>query len=229
MKAPEFKNFEKFIQNEEDPNWGRRKGGKININRISDLNVYMRRLREKLQAKSKHVQHIKNVKIKSEIAMKIKKLNLDPLPLIGVMLLTDGYVYTKKRCVEVGYASKDKKLLNLFIEIVNLWKKHIIISVYKKKNNVLCAYFFLPLKNELQTLLPSFKKSPSSNQSIEEYLKESQPSLKFLKKLDKIYKIIAVRIAFSAEGGIGVRQIHPTFKYRLFLSCAHPILNKDWR
>jgi len=164
----------------------------------------------------------------------VKEQKLNPRPFIATMLLTDGHMCLKKNCYEIGYASKNNYELNkIFIELVKLWNNEIVISEYIKNSGTIINYFHLPLQNELIKISPSYKKSPSKNQTSEEYLRSPQPSLKFLKRLNDIYKILCIRIALSNEGGISVttkmNKNQIKLSSRLFLSCAHPKLNSEWK
>ncbi len=226
----------KIDYNDEDilpENWGQKKGGKKLISSIKDLGTYMKNLHEKNRKRAKKVRHIKNFNIISKFSQDVQKLSLNPLIFIAVVLLTDGYAYKSKTCYEIGYASKSEKLTRIFIEMVKLWNQEIIISEYIKKSEVVCDYFHLPLKNILLDFSYSYKKSPSREQRKDDYLKEPQPSLKFLKNANENYKILCSRFALTAEGGLATSVIRKNNKImlraRLLLSCAHPILCDEWQ
>lgn len=191
-------NYKKYIKKTLPDNWGRKKGGKSNIKKISDLKSYMKRLHENHRKKSRKVKHITEIEFTTPFGLMVKEQKLDPHPFIATMLLTDGHMCLKKNCYEIGYASKNNYELNkIFIELVKLWNNEIVISEYTKNNGVIINYFHLPLQNKLIKISPSYKKSPSKNQTSDEYLRKSQPSLNFLKKLDDVYKILCIRIALS--------------------------------
>ena len=72
---------------------------------------------------------------------------------------------------------------------------------------------------------PSYKTSPSRDQSVDHYLAETQPTIRFLNGLDARTRELCVRTAFSTDGGVIFR---PNGSNELFLSCAHPSLCEEW-
>lgn len=209
-------------------NWGQTKGGKIRIMRIKDKKAYFDLLHLKSRSKAKKVKHIINWKIKTKIGKEVVKKKLEVLPLLAGLLLTDGHVYKKKDCWEIGFASKNKQLSYLFSDFIQIWNPKQIISKYIDKNDVTRLYFHLPLQNNLIKLNKSFKTSPR-NQSISDYLKEAQPSIRFLYQFNNVYKNIFLRIVFSTDGGITIKEYKNRIRPYLFLRCAHPILCKDYK
>ncbi len=198
------------------------------MSKLKNREEYFEFLHKQARSKAKIVTHITKWKIRTEIGREIILKRMDSMPLIAALLLTDGHVYKKKTCWEIGFASKSSQLLNLFIDLAKIWNTNQIISKYIDKNKVTRLYFHLPFQNEILELSKSFKTAPR-NQSILSYLKEEQPSLNFLQHFNKDYKKLFLRIVLSADGGITGRNSKNRLRPNLFLRCAHPSLCNQYR
>lgn len=224
--------FKKFIEGSLTDNWGQKKGGISRIAKVKNFDQFVKNLHENARKRAKEVKHINNITITTKFSKKVKQLKIDPLPILAVMLLTDGHLYKKRKSCEVGYASKDPELSKIFIEISKLWRKDIIISQYINKKHIIINYFHLPLENPLFYLSPSFKTSRYRTQIVSDYLKEPQPSLSFLMNAEENLKILCSRLALTNEGCITISFIKYKDKFilrpRLFLACAHPKLCGEW-
>lgn len=213
-------------------NWGQSLGGKITVSKIGNIQEHMKNVYKNRRSLFGRVQHIKNIKAAHPLSLLVKKLDLDALPLIATMLLTDGHVYKRRKIYEVGFSSKSTVLSDLFLELVYLWNDKFNFSRYKDKNGVLRNYAYLPENNDIVNLIPSYKTSPRK-QTKTEYFNEAQPSLDFLSKQDRIYKIICSRIALSTDGCLSIhfnrRKNRTRVSGKLMLSCAHPFLCKEWK
>lgn len=144
------------------------------------------------------------------------------------MLLTDGTIY--RNCVE--FATKDETLRDLFSFLSKINGAKRIFC--KRVNGIYKVYFFdKTIIRKLKKISPSYKTAPSRNQSKEDYLKESQPTLKKFFKLPKKVIIECIRIAMSCDGNISVRISPKSTKIKLrpelTLNCGHPILVKEWK
>jgi len=209
-------------------NMGQIKGGKARIAGIRNKNRYFKLLHSSARLKAKKVKHIINWKIRTKIGKEIINKKINPSPLIIAMLLTDGHVYKKRNCFEIGFASKSSSLLYLFLDLIKIWNRKQIVSKYIDKNRVTRLYFHLPIKNEFIKSVKSFKTSPR-NQSVRNYLKEDQPNIDFLENMDNECKRLFLRIILSLDGGItnrkGIKRIQPS----IFLRCAHLSLCKFYQ
>lgn len=228
-ECPHLSNYKKSIKliNE---NWGQRKGGLARISKIKNIDAYMKSLHDKARSKAKKVKHLKDVQITSKVCTFVREQKIDPLPLISVMLLTDGYVCSKKSYSQVCFSSKSDALSRIFIELVRLWRCKINISQYRNKNGVLISYFSVPKNNVFFEFSPSFKKSPAPNESKEEYLSKVQPTVSFLDRYSEKLKILAIRIAFSTEGSISFNITKEIYVEPILnLSCSNPQLCLEWK
>lgn len=213
-----------------DENWGRRKGGLARISKIKNIDAYMKILHERVRSKAKKVTHMKDVQITSNFCKFVKEQNIHPLPLLGVMLLTDGYVCSRKSYSQICFSSKSDALSRIFLELVGLWKGNIEISQYRNKNRVLISYFTVPIENVFFEMSPSFKKSPSTKESKVEFLSKPQPTLSFLDRYSEQLKVLAIRLAFSTEGSISFNIAKEIYVEPILgLSCAHPQLCSEWK
>lgn len=210
-------------------NWGQTIGGNTTVSRIADIQEHMKHVYKNRKSFFGRVEHIRINDVKHPMALSAESLELDTLPLVASMLLTDGHVYRRGRMYEVGFSSKSIALSNLFLELLHLWDNKIVFSRYKDRNNVIRNYVYLPEKNDIVALTPSYKTSPF-RQTKFQYLRDAQPSLKFLSKSERIYKVFCARIALSTDGclSINFRKNGNVFG-KLMLSCAHPSLCQEWK
>lgn len=148
---------------------------------------------------------------------------------IATLLMTDGYSDSRGY---FSYGSKDRILIYIFSELVknSVGKK---TSVYLAKDGVWHANLNNKrLSESLRPLSPSYKKSPAKNQSKESYLKEPQPSVKFLENVDNDTLISCIRLALTTDGGltVGIRKNKKgiAIKQELYLKCANPNLCEGW-
>lgn len=144
---------------------------------------------------------------------------------IATLLMTDGYSDSRGY---FSYGSKDRIMIDIFSELVKktVGKK---TSVYMANDGVWHANLNNKrLSDSLRPLSPSYKKSPAKNQSGESYLKEPQPSVKFLEEVDKNTLLYCVRLALTTDGGltIGIRKNKEgiSIQQELYLKCANPEL-----
>lgn len=213
-------------------NWGQSLGGKTTVSKIENIQEHMKNVYKNRRSLFGRVQHIKNIKAVHPLSLEVKKLDLDALPLIATMLLTDGHVYKRGKMYEIGFSSKSTVLSDLFLELVYLWSDKFTFSRYKDKNGVLRNYAYLPEDNDIVKITPSYKTSPHRQTKIQ-YFNEKQPSLDFLLKQDRVYKILCSRIALSTDGCLSIhfnrRKNRTRISGKLMLSCAHPFLCQEWK
>lgn len=80
--------------------------------------------------------------------------------------------------------------------------------------------------NAIFSLTPSFKTSPA-RQEKNEYATIQNPTLEFLSTEPLEIKVLAFRLAMSADGNVAI--INDGLKFRLRLGCAHPTLVREWK
>jgi hypothetical protein len=81
--------------------------------------------------------------------------------------------------------------------------------------------------DDIMKLSGNAKTSPATKQSVEDYLNEPQPHLKYLLKSSDIEKKVALRIWAATEGSIGIVRKSSNIRPRLEISCTHPVLAKQ--
>lgn len=82
--------------------------------------------------------------------------------------------------------------------------------------------------NRLRNLTPSFKTAPALNQTREDYLAETQPTLEFLLNSSTEAQIEALRLSLCAEGSITPFLDNGYVRGVLSFACTHPMLVKQW-
>lgn len=222
-KIPELNDYKKSIKKIREKNWGVKKGGKTRIKQIKNIKKFMKEIRMKKVNK-------RTVKLpfpSNNYTFKILEKKINPNYLLATLLLTDGSLYGNN----ISYSSKDSTLINIVIDILRLCSKK-LPSIYTS-NGLKRVYLNDPdLVKNLLKLSPTFKTCPSSNQSVDDYCIESQPTIKFLNKIKKSTLIECIRLAISTDGGITLHQKRNKdtilIRPEIFLSCAHPTLCDEW-
>ena len=216
--VPSLKEFEIFIKRKLPSNWGQKKGGD-KVAKSSDMIARMKKIH---RYRNKKRIEIKNkMKINKNHYVKYlegKKINV--LPLFAVCLLTDGYVSFKENRVE--YSTKDPVLKDTIIYFLHKLSKYPPLVYYSKKNVFNIRLTDPKIISKLSKLTKAFKKSPANNQSTEDYLKEKQPSIKFIRNYDCKTIKECIRLAFTTDGSISNSGI-------LLLSCSNPKLCREWK
>lgn len=216
-ECPTLKIFEKYTKDISN-NWRSIKGG----NKSSRVNIKekMRLLRIKKEIK----RELKTKKKKRKNLELNKKIDLKKI--IAIALLTDGYL-SSKDCYRINFYSKDIVLKNYIHNILDNISNYQINSYFdKKKKGHFVRLCDIGLANELLNFCPNYKTSPSVNQEIDDYMKEAQPTIKFLKNSNKETKILCLRMAFSTDGSISLNK---NGGYELNLACYHPKLCLEWQ
>lgn len=154
--------------------------------------------------------------------IKDKKIDLRK-SIILPMLLSDGNGNEKYFAVN----NKSRIFHDVFVDAV-FYQYHIFPSGYffdSDKDGTYETYYIVPKKisKELLNLCGSFKTSPAKKQNPRIFLKETQPTMKYLLNASKREKEIAFRLYASAEGYIGHTGKNP----KLEIACAHPKLAND--
>jgi len=215
---PSLKKFDIFIKKRLSPNWGQKKGGK----KVSKNPVIINKMKKIREIKDrKRIKAKKKTKINKDSYMKYLENNkIDLLPLLATCLLTDGSVSFKENRIE--YTSKDPTLKDTIFYFFFKLSKYLPI-VYYDKDTIFHVRLSDPkLIFKLSKLTPSFKTSAAKKQSIRNYLKEKQPTIRFLQNYKRKTIKECIRLAFTTDGSITNSGI-------LLLSCSHPKLCKEWK
>lgn len=80
---------------------------------------------------------------------------------------------------------------------------------------------------DVMNLAGNTKTAPSHEQKVEDYIKEQQPHLDYLKKASRTEQNIALRIWASTEGCVSIFRTRNNVYPGLYISCAHPNLAKQ--
>jgi len=152
--------------------------------------------------------------------------------LMAVMLLTDGCFKRRsnRNACQMVYYGRDAVLHHIFkfLAVNGLGGKPSSFlqpgkrsyhTIFERGLNSQCV-------NALFSLTPSFKTSPG-RQNKDEYIKMQNPTLKFLFTEPLRIKVLAFRLAMSADGNVAI--IKGGLKFRLRLGCANPALVMEWK
>ena len=210
-------------------NWGRKKGGDIRKSQFGDINKFYKNLRnkkEKIRLK-RHEKLKKNKKIINDTVIKIIKENINIKSLLVTYLLTDGSLLTENENYRLCFFTKDETLKNFTYDLLLKESKYLpSLSKDNKKGVYIIRVSDNYLARTLFKLNKNYRKIPFKNQSLEDYLKMPQPSLDFLKKINKKTREWCLRLALSTDGYISMPlKGTPTAG----LTCYHPTLCNEWR
>lgn len=225
--CPDLKRFAASIKEVLPSNWGGKKGGKSRYKQLLKTGMFVAHHKLML-TKRREVSKMRRVRLPStsKFYKEVISEDVSSLPLLATLLLTDGYL--QKRGV-VGYTSIDSVLMNVFIDLARANSKK-LPNLLQRDDGRLEAYVFdRKLVQELFTLSPSYKKSPS-NTSKKEYLDEPQPPVDFLLETDVRTRLYSIRLAMSADGCITARKpINGQMIANLIFACANPTLLNGWK
>jgi DNA-binding transcriptional regulator WhiA len=206
------------------PNWAQVRGG---ISRVTGENIHemmrvAREAKEKVRLERKMKTEINNSTVKELI-----RNGVDLKRVLAVCLLTDGSLHKiSDNSYRISFFSTDEELKNIAFALLHETSRY-LPTIYLDLDGVYSIRTCdLYLAKELLKLSPSYKKSPSWYQSVDEYLKEKQPTVSFLNNCDSKTQIACIRFAFSADGSISLSK---QGRVELTLSCAHPQLCFEWR
>lgn len=227
-----------FIPHKSDKGW------KISVIKCSNetlsdikntLNVNLTSDNEIINSKELHnflttfFRYIRIPKIHPPLTSEVKLLHDKGVDLkraiICPCLQTDGS--TVKRNHRLKFHGYNKILHDYFVDAIYYEYKKLPTSYFIRRNYANCydTEYLLTAKNfnELMELAGNTKTSPAVGQTVEEYLKEPQPHLDYLKTLATEQKI-ALRIWASTEGFVSMsrkRNGSPIYPV-LGIACAHP-------
>lgn len=216
---PSLKRFEVYIKEKLPSNWGQKKGGE-RVSKSSNIINKMKRIREIKDKKRIQTKRKLKINKKNSYLRYLENNKIDFAPLLATCLLTDGSVSFKENRME--FASKDIILRDMVFYFFHKLSKYPPLIYYDKNSIFHVRLTDSKLVFKLSNLTPSFKTSSAKNQSIKDYLKEKQPTIKFLQDYNRKVIRECIRLAFTTDGSI-------THCGNLLLSCSHPKLCKEWK
>jgi len=179
------------------------------------------------------------VKIRPPLTSEVRAWHENDIDLkhavICPLLQTDGWSTTResfKTSPAIKYHGNDE-ILHKFLVDAFFFEYNLLPTTYFHKGADGCHLTEYKQKNviniiaDILSICGSTKTSPARGQSIETYLQESQPHLKYLKTSSNIIQMIVLRIWASAEGCAGIQRTNGYFKPSLTISCAHPVLARQ--
>jgi len=225
---PKFKKFTKFIIKNLDDNWGAIKGGMVRTQEKQQVILRMTKLREDKERKRQYIDSKKKKFLRKPLKKawykKLKKHNINLKKVLAVAILTDGSLSISGS--RICYYTKDEELKYFVFFLLNEVSSFSpTLYKYKKKEVYFVRVSDKNLANELRSLSPNFKTSPSQNQEIKDYMAEPQPNLNFLIHSNLETKQFCLRLAFTTDGSISKFK---DGRFELTLACHHPQLCKQW-
>jgi hypothetical protein len=179
------------------------------------------------------------VKIRPPLTSEVRDWHENDIDLkhavICPLLQTDGWSTTResfKTSPAIKYHGNDEILHKLLVDAF-FFEYNLLPTTYFHKGADGCHVTEYKQKNviniiaDILSICGSTKTSPARGQSIETYLQESQPHLKYLKTSSNIIQMIALRIWASTEGCAGIQRRNGYFTPSLTISCAHPVLARQ--
>ncbi len=134
------------------------------------------------------------------------------LKLLSIIIMSDGSINFRApghphslRLSTMASSDGQHKMFSVLSKSVFQKKP----AVYHRPDNLVSELFSVKAIKELFTLSPTFKTTPSTNQSVSEYLSLDQPTIRFLFRETDEVKWTALRIYFDFDGSVS-----PFFKLR---------------
>lgn len=225
--VPRLRTYETKIRSKLDRNWGESKGGKSRVKNIKNLNLYLEQVRAVKNKRRLLDSFIlkKKREVKNAILSELINDGADLKYVLAVCLLTDGSLAINYSSYRIVYHTIDPVLKNFIVAL--LFKlSRFVPKVFIDRNNVYAIRICdTSLAKNLLKLSPSYKKNPATGQAPEDYLKEPQPSLSFIKSANEKTKIWCMRFAFSTDGSISISK---SKTIELNFSCYNSTLASEW-
>jgi len=208
---------------------------------VFNLNIHIESRRTVVSSKELHTflttffRYTKVLKIRPPLTNEVKHWSEHYIDLkraiICPCLQTDGSIGQQKS--RIRFFGKNKRLHDYFVDAIYYEYNLLPTSYFKLTIDDKTEYTTYKNKPEIvddvMKLAGNSKTAPAHGQSIDEYLKEPQPHLKYLKNASKTEQQIALRIWASTEGYIQIERIKHCLRPCLGISCAHPDLVKQLR
>jgi len=143
----------------------------------------------------------------------------------AICLLTDGSLSIEGNHYRIAYYTKDDVLKSFYYNML-VYLSNYIPSINEDKKHVFGVRVSDALLGKKLILLsPSYKKMPSKNQKAQDYLREIQPSLRFIENANENTRKWCIRFAFSTDGCISIPK---KMNFELTLACYNSNLCKEW-
>lgn len=205
---------------------GRIKGGINRQKQIQNKKAFYEKLRMiKDNLRMQKSILFKSSLIKNDYVEDLIKKKIDLKYILATYILTDGSLINNNGNYRICFYAKDEVLKDLIYQIL-LKESKFIPGIYKEKKGIYqIRVSDNYLANELFKLNYSYKKIPSKNQKAEDFLKEKQPSLDFIKQANEEIREMCIRVALTTDGCISLPKSN---KPTLSLACSNPSVCKQW-
>jgi len=183
------------------------------------------------------LRYTKIPKINFPLTSEVKQLYEQGVDLKRAIIIpclqSDGNILRAPYKYGLRFFGNSKILHDYFVDAI-YYEYDLLPTSYfleDKNNNIYYTKYDQRVVNEIidevTNLAGNTKTSPANKQTIEDYLKEPQPHLKYLLNASKTEQKIALRIWMSTEGCVSVHRSHGIIYPYLLIACAHPILAKQ--
>lgn len=146
-------------------------------------------------------------------------------------LQSDGSMDQQRN--RLRFIGLNKILHNYFVDAMYYVYNELPTSYFKcalnrDTNDTYTAYKNKPeIVNDIIKLAGSAKTKPAVGQTVEDYLKDPQPHLIYLKNAPKIEQQITLRIWACTDGYTSIEQNSGRTRIIVGIACAHPVLAKQ--
>ena len=141
-------------------------------------------------------------------------------------LQSDGCIVSYMQYYTICFCGNNKVLHDYFVDAMYFEYNELPSTYFARCYHT--EYFRKPvIRDEIMNLAGNTKTSPASGQTIEEYLKNTQPHLNYLINASRTEQQIALRIWTSTEGSISVHKSREHISPYLVVACAHPDLARQ--
>jgi len=215
------------------------------IGAILSLNITLRTYGHKKVIYSKELNHYittffrytKIPKVHPPLTTEVKGWNNEGIDLKRAIIIpclqTDGSIdnHNPKKGKALLFTGKNKILHDLFVDAIYLEYNFLPSSYFGRFNDHFITCYkkrsINEIADELMNIAGSAKTSPAQGQSVDNYLKESQPDLDYLINASEMEQKIALRIWASTEGSFSIYRDRQRIYPRLEIGCTHPVLAKQ--
>jgi transcriptional regulator with XRE-family HTH domain len=177
-------------------------------------------------------QYTKASKIHPPLTTEVKGWYKDSVDLKRAVIIpclqSDGCMKQYRLYYKLGFYGNNKVLHDYFVdamyyeynELPSIYFTSCLRTEYYRKSTIEIA-------NAVMNLAGNVKTSPAHGQTAEEYLKEPQPHLNYLRTASVTEQQIALRIWASTEGSISVCRKNGCVYPELKIGCSHPDLARQ--
>ncbi len=153
------------------------------------------------------------------------------LAVIIPFLQSDGYMSQNRQKYRLDFFGYNKVLHDYFVDSMHYECNKLPSSYFISGSRIPYTSYsdnsLKKIRDDIMNLAGNTKTSPANGQTPEEYLKEPQPHLEYLRTASVTELQIALRIWASTEGSISIYRkdgyIYPDLRF----GCSHPDLVKQ--